>query len=310
MFRFRPEYARRTFEAIKLAQPKSLYFYSNKGRLEKEGEIERNNQIRSFVDEIDWPCELHTWFRDECVNVYDSLRGAINWLFDNEEEGIILEEDCVPTLGFFSYVDQMIQMFRNEDKVWYVSGDNPFNLNPSGHEYIYSRYHLMYGWATWKDRWQKIQWGDFGVQYILENKICYQLFKTKSQAREREQHLMNCKDFLFQTNCWDYALGFTVDKNRGVGVYPVTHLVHNIGLSGQHHEDEEESFVNKTPIYNELVYSVSDTRDVVCDLEFDYQFFKLMMRERSVWRQVKYYMRHPRIFWERVFAKVKRILVK
>ena len=306
----RPEYARKTFDAIKSAKPKKLYFYSNKGRIDKNGEVERNNQIRSYINEIDWPCELHTWFREECVNVYDSLRGAISWLFENEDQGIILEEDCVPTMGFFSYVDKMIQMFRYEYDVWYISGDNPFNLNPSGYEYIYSRYHLMYGWATWRDRWQKIEWGDFGIDNILEKKICNELFKKKSQAREREQHIMNCRDFLLQTNCWDYAFGFTVDNNRGVGVYPIKHLVHNIGLSGQHHEDEEESFVNRAPLCNEAVYNISECREVSCDLEFDYQFYKLMMRERSLWRQLKFYIKHPCLFVERALAKLKRMFVR
>ena len=88
----RVEYARKVWEAIKQAQPKKLYFYSNKGRIDRRGEIDKNNEIRSWINEIDWDCELHTWFRDECVDVYTSLRGAINWLFNNEEEGIILED--------------------------------------------------------------------------------------------------------------------------------------------------------------------------------------------------------------------------
>ena len=132
----RPEYARQTFDAIKLAQPKKLYFYSNKGREEREGEVEKNEIIRSYINEIDWPCELHTWFRDECVNAYDSLRGAITWLFENEETGIVLEEDCVPTLGFFSFVDQLIPKFKDNKDVWYISGDNFYDLNPSGTDYI------------------------------------------------------------------------------------------------------------------------------------------------------------------------------
>lgn len=77
----RPDYARQTWEGIKATKPKTLYFYSNKGRAEKEGEVERNNEIRSYINEIDWDCDLHIFFREECVNVYGSLRGAIDWLF-------------------------------------------------------------------------------------------------------------------------------------------------------------------------------------------------------------------------------------
>ena len=84
----RPDYARQTWNGIKAAQPKKLYFYSSKGRADKEGEVNCNNEIRAYINERDWECDLHTFFRDECVNIYDSLRGAIDWLFENEERGI------------------------------------------------------------------------------------------------------------------------------------------------------------------------------------------------------------------------------
>ena len=58
----RPDYARQTWEGIKATKPKTLYFYSNKGRAEKEGEVERNNEIRSYINEIDWDCDLHIFF--------------------------------------------------------------------------------------------------------------------------------------------------------------------------------------------------------------------------------------------------------
>lgn len=81
----RPEYARKSFNAIKAAKPKKFYFYSNKGREGHGDELERNEQVRSMLKEVDWDCELHTWFRDECVDVYTSLWGAINWLFEKAQ---------------------------------------------------------------------------------------------------------------------------------------------------------------------------------------------------------------------------------
>ena len=77
----RVETARQVWEQIKKAQPSKLYFYSNKGRAEIPGEIERNNQIRSFIDEIDWECDLHTFFREECVDVYSSFMSSKKWIF-------------------------------------------------------------------------------------------------------------------------------------------------------------------------------------------------------------------------------------
>ena len=74
----RPEYARRTFEAIKKNKPHKLYFYSNKGREEYGDEMQRNDEVRNLINEVDWNCDLHKWFREECVNVYESVHSAIH----------------------------------------------------------------------------------------------------------------------------------------------------------------------------------------------------------------------------------------
>jgi len=276
----RPDYARQTWEGIKAAQPKTLYFYSNKGRAEKKGEVERNNEIRAYINEIDWDCDLHTWFRDECVNVYDSLRGAITWLFDNEEQGIILEEDCVPTKAFFSFCDQMIEKFKNEKKVWYVSGDNFYNLNPSGYDYIFSRYYWLYGWASWRDRWQSIDWKCQSADRIIKEKVYNQLYKTKRQGRNRKFQIINTVDMVKQTKCWDYAFGYTIDQNLGFGVFPTHQLIHNIGLAGQHHGVAQATFVNVEPSYPGDEYIVKSNYPIVeYDKEFDFCYYKLRISQ-------------------------------
>ena len=287
----RPEYARKTFEGIKAAKPQKLYFYSNKGRVEKEGEIERNDIIRSYVNEIDWECELKIWFRDECVNAYDSLKGAISWLFENESQGIILEEDCVPTLAFFSFVDCMIEKFKDNKDVWYISGDNFYDLNPSGTDYIFSRYHWMYGWATWSNRWNRIKWGDFNIQEFLDKKISYKLYKTKLQGRNREAQIYSIKDMLLKTNCWDYGFGLTIDYNMGFGAFPKTQLIHNIGLSGEHHGKPTTSFVNVKPQYTNDEYIIeNEPSEVKADMEFDYQFHNIrrmsMSKRVIMWKKI------------------------
>lgn len=295
----RPEYARQTWEGIKASQPKKLYFYSNKGRVEKEGEIERNEEIRAYINEIDWECELHTFFRKECVNVYDSIQGAINWLFHNEELGIILEEDCVPTKAFFSFVDQLIEKYRDIEKVWYISGDNFYDINPSGYDYIFSRYHWMYGWATWRDRWEKIKWSDFEVQNLLNSKLYYKLFKSKRQCENRKVQILKTKDMTLRNNCWDYGFGYTVDNSLGVGVFPTKHLIHNIGFSGEHHKKATTSFANKIPTYDQDVYIIEKEPPIVdADYEFDYQYFKIRRKARSLRERiselVRYYIKHRR----------------
>ena len=304
----RVEYARKVWESIKDIKPRKLYFYSNKGRAEKAGEIERNEEIRSWVKEIDWDCELHTWFREECVDVYTSLKGATSWLFEHEEQGIILEDDIVPTRAFYSFVEQMLNKFKNNKNVWYVSGDNFYDLNPSGTDYIFSRYHWMYGWATWRDRWNSIKWGDFDLQKILDNKVCYELYKTKQQARNRENQILSFREMLLKTNDWDYAFGLTVDYNKGVGVFPKKHLIHNIGLSGENHAKPIKTFVNIEPTYKDDTYIIiNEPKEVEADIEFDYQYYRI--RKKAIPLYFKLCKKIIRLFLsENTIQKIKKKL--
>lgn len=276
----RPDYARQTWNGIKAAKPKKLYFYSNKGREEKEGEVERNNEIRSYINEIDWDCDLHTFFRDECVNVYDSLRGAINWLFENESEGIILEEDCVPTLAFFSYIDQLIVKFRGNEKIWCISGDNWFNYQSHNYDYHFSHYHFMYGWATWREKWQRVDWQNLGAKEAVRNHIFRPLFKNREQSRYREKEVMRVKDFVEKTKCWDYYWGIIMDQNEALTVHPKCNLIHNIGVSGTHHENgTRESIVNAPATIQDQTYTiVNEPSCLEADKDFDLVVYKALFK--------------------------------
>lgn len=281
----RDDYARKVFDVIKKAQPQKLYFYSNKGR-DKDNEIERNNNIRSWVNEIDWNCELHTFFREECVDVYTSLKGAVDWVFETENSVIVLEDDVIPTLAFFDFCDQMIEKFKNDRRVWHVSGDNFGNNNPSGYDYIFSRYHWMYGWATWKDRWQSVPWDNPQIEEFVKSRIYRQLYKTKRQAKYQEEEILGLCDFLHRTKCWDFLFGLAADQNNSCGVFPKQHLITNIGLSGTHHNKPRKTFVNNEASYKETHYTIENAPPFVfADIEYDYQCFKMRftLRNRIRW---------------------------
>ena len=284
----RPDYARQTWEGIKATKPKTLYFYSNKGRAEKEGEVERNNEIRSYINEIDWDCDLHIFFREECVNVYDSLRGAIDWLFDNEERGIILEEDCVPTKAFFSFVDQMIEKFKEDKRVWCISGDNIIKQNPSGYDYMFSHLHAMYGWASWRDRWRMVNWDHLYIKETIDEHIYYRLFKTKEQAKAKEKALSNMEDMLYRTKCWDYIFGLCMDQYHALTVQPKDHLVKNIGVTGQHHTKAKVSQYNCEPNPSAEEYVIAkEPPFVFADFEHDYLTYCQLLRKPSFFKRVK-----------------------
>ena len=164
---------------------------------------------------------------------------------------------------------------------------------------FFSRYHWMYGWATWRDRWNQIKWGDFDLAKISTLEYCKHLFKTKVQAISRYRQILYFKDMALQTNCWDLALGYTVDANLGVGVFPKGHLVHNIGLSGQHHGKPEATFVNVEPTITSPTYKIeSCPKDIDCDCEYDYLCDRVRRKSLPFRSRLSSFFRMCIHFWD------------
>lgn len=268
----RPDYARRTWDAIKAAQPKNLYFYSNKGREEKEGEIERNEEIRAFVKEIDWDCNLRTWFRDKTVNIYESLEGAISWLFDNEEQGIILEEDCVASLAFFDYCQQLLPRYKDDYRIWIISGDNYFEKQRfCDYDYFFSQDMQIYGWASWRSRWKQINWEKgLDIDTIREEGIINATFRTRRKKTIFSQMLYSSQEFVDETKCWDFSFLTYGMMNNALAVVPARNLVENIGLEGVHLKQKKKLVYNAEVTYNEPHYRIEKEPVFIApNLEYD-----------------------------------------
>ena len=231
----RVETSRKVWEQIKKAQPKQLYFYSNKGRNDKGDEIARNEQIRAFAKEVDWECDLHTWFRDDYVDVYTSLKDSKRWLFSQVDDAIILEDDCYPSLAFFTYCDYFLDYYKNNKEISFVSGNNYVkNVDYKGADHLVTRTFYCYGWATWKDRWENV---DFEME---ADSFCnYNMLKTYFDGNSRlafiyKEQYRHWRDFIHRTHCWDMQKTMTQVICKTYSVNPVYNLVCNIGINGEH----------------------------------------------------------------------------
>lgn len=246
----RPEYASQSFAAIKKAQPKKLYFYSNKARADKTDEVRRNEEVRSYIKQIDWDCEVKTWFREEYVDIYTSLWGAMDWLFDNEPMGIVLEEDCVASGAFFHYCDQLLPKYKDEKRIWIISGDNfTPQANPKDLDYFFAHSAHIYGWASWADRWKSLdrkleRWNE--VTFFKRLK-----YSSGSLLRTLwGYYRMNAVYKQIDTkNPWDFIFSFNKMLNDGLGIVPKVNLVTDIGTYGVHHNENTGCVEEKHLIY-------------------------------------------------------------
>lgn len=279
----RPEYARKVFDQIKIAKPKTLYFYSNKARDDAD-ELKKNIEVRSYIHEIDWDCKLHTYFREEYVDVYTSFLGALDWVFSTEEDAIILEEDCVPSLAFFDFCEKLLPKFKHDNRVWLITGDNFYpEYNPSGYDYIFTRYPYQWGWATWRSRWEQVLRSKIPWQEMKDYKLYYQLFPDSKEAKYRIDSDNQAYKSVSNNPCWDLLFGFTVKMNGGFGIIPKINLVSNIGTHGIHSNKINDKVNNKAiPSNNMIDYPLLNPSPfVVPDYRYDRYFHKHYYKKKT-----------------------------
>ena len=224
----RPEVTATTFESIKLQKPSKLYIAADGYRKEKDGEKEKCEITREKVlSSINWHCELKTLFRDENLGCGRAVSEAITWFFNQEEQGIILEDDCTPSTSFFNFCSTLLNKYADEKKIMMITGCS-FQKNAlDNYSYYYSNYMHVWGWATWRRAWEKY---DYSIPDFNDTAANVILKKKFSLKRERKSWISNIRHAANETiNTWDYQWMYAIWKNDGLSVVPWKNMVTNVG---------------------------------------------------------------------------------
>lgn len=145
----------RVFERIRLAKPPRLYLAADGPRKDRPQDKLQCEETRRIVDAVDWKCDVRTLFRNENLGCKVSCAEAIDWFFDNEEAGVIFEDDDVPAFSFFQYCDELLDCYRHDQRVAHISGANPVcDTISTANSFYWGRTPFMWGWAGWRRSWR------------------------------------------------------------------------------------------------------------------------------------------------------------
>ena len=177
---------------------------------------------------IDWECEVKTLFRDENIGCKYAVSGAINWFFENEDQGIILEDDCLPSQSFFWYCEELLNKYKYDESVYLVSGDargsESFKMNE---DYAFCKYPMIWGWASWARVWKKY---DSEIQDwpILKSS----LIDSVSSNKRTQSFWYDIFEKMYhkKIDTWDYQFTYLLLKNKARCIVPRLNLISNIGF--------------------------------------------------------------------------------
>jgi len=227
----RPETLRQVIYAIRKVQPTRLYVACDGPSPGRPGEAEKVLATKKVIeDEINWSCHVECLYSEINQGCRLGVSRAISWFFDQVEEGIILEDDCVPHPDFFSYCDELLDRYRNDARIWWISGTNArLGSIPSENSYFISRYGHCWGWATWRTRWTHYDRDLSSLSSFLKTHGFHSLFPDRRQAHFWRKQLLRLRDVHYP-DTWDYQWSYTCLINGGLSVVPSSNLVSNIGF--------------------------------------------------------------------------------
>lgn len=218
---------KKVFEQIRKIKPLKFYVASDGPR--NEAEKIKVIQVREFImNNIDWNCEVKTRFRDENLGVGFGPNDAINWFFSEEESGIILEDDCLPSTSFFRFCSELLDLYKENKKIGVIQGFNPFPKENFPYSYFFSKYDLKWGWATWKDRWQfqdiyttdwpQVKKSNFLDEISQGNRFVKLYWEAIFDQIHRNPHM-----------AWDTQFTYQMLKRGLITIVPKKNIILNIG---------------------------------------------------------------------------------
>src|SRR5450759_4497034 len=111
----RSDTTQQVFNQIRQIKPKYLFVAADGPRLDRPVEIEKCLETKSIIQQIDWDCELKSLFSETNLGCRVGVSSAITWFFENVEQGIILEDDCLPDLSFFPYCENLLNKYKDDN---------------------------------------------------------------------------------------------------------------------------------------------------------------------------------------------------
>ena len=268
----RPKETIEVINSLRKIKPKKIFIScdgSRFGNHEEDLKVKRTQEVcKEFIN---WDCEVKWQISEENLGCKIGVVSAINWFFSNVEEGIILEDDTVAHPDFFAFCQNLLEKYRLDKRVWCISGsNNQDNIIRGEGSYYFGKIPLIWGWATWKNRWNEYDIDIKDWPHIKSTNMLANIFEDKIE----KEYWINIWDNFFKNgnpDTWDYSWVLTCLKNNALIAISNENLINNIGFNcdATHTKGEKKS----TSILKSIGDKIVHPKFLVCDKKAEkYQF--------------------------------------
>ena len=263
----------RVWDVISKIKPSKLYVIADGPRCKNERL--KCQLVRDFVEsKITWNCDVVKVYSNRNLGCAKRVQSGLDYVFENEERAIILEDDTLPDPSFFSFCEELLERFKNDDRVVHISGCNLHSDAVNFEEsYCFSSIVNIWGWATWKRAWRNYD------------------IKMPSWENEDKNSFISswCPDHkfikgirkMFDLHCnnedpwtWDSQWVYACWKMNGFSILPFKNLVSNIGIGPDASNTKQKEKVNLYPSrLDSMTYPLIHP-SVSLNNNFDYSYYR------------------------------------
>lgn len=271
----RPSHTQQLFDVLAEVRPRRLYIACDGPRSSVPSDYALVHKVRQIASSIPWHCDVHHRFLSNNLGMMNSVYSSINWFFDNEEAGIILEDDCIPSASFFDFCHIMLERYKDNPKVFSVSGRNHLGQYHSNSQYIFST-GSIWGWATWRRAWS--QFDLTAVHSKNKAELSHDLLWLKQFSPNKYSEIVNgvLRSADGTSPTWDYPWAYIRLAHQSLNVIPSVNLVRNIG-NGES-ATNTSTLADTVPVFNPQ-YSRSMLH---IPLTLDYGFLSALDKSKLV----------------------------
>lgn len=283
----RPGPTREVFEALRKARPKRLFIAADGPRDNCKEDKEKSAETRAIVTRVDWPCDVKTLFREKNLGCARAVSEAITWFFTHVEEGIILEDDCLPSGDFFRFCAILLDKYRDDARVMQIGGNNLMarKQRDEDYSYFFSNHNYIWGWATWRRAWRLYRYNMDDYDVVINKHYYDHYFKSFYEQHYFRYVFDKLRADIDHASTWDYQWQYSRMLEAGLSIVPSRNLVINIGVGAEAtHTSETHETISNLKL-EAIDFPLRHPEFIMPDLVTDEAIFKRIFT--TPWSRVK-----------------------
>lgn len=301
----RPAHTRQVFEAIRGAQPEILLVIAD-GPRNAEEKL-RCDETRAIIDSVDWKCEVRKNYSEVNMGCRPRLSSGLNWVFEEVDRAIVFEADCLPHPSFFPFCEELLEKYKDDERVMHISGDffhqenKDFKCDDS---YYFSVIPHIWGFATWRRAWKHYD-PDIKKWPLAESKKAIKRVLTDPAVYEYWETIWE-GFYKGETNSWDGQWAFACILHGGLSINPCVNLVTNIGFGPDAMQGKDPNNIFANIALQEISFPLKHPLKVAVDTKADAYTFEYIFTPNRSLQQT--FLRPFKKMFPRIHQKIKNYL--